>query len=243
MLTMMRPGELFSLDEEQRIAIFEMVKDGSITIEEAHAEVKRTNPKSYDLKYCGSAPAPAPSLKPTLTQKQGEASITHCTQRLKKLKEKPCKARLHLSTVGVKIQQLEDVEDGEVVIVENEPMPQIAYVGIVPGDKKKVAYVTSYSKLGLVWVHVFQAAKSAEALEVVEALQSRKDQAAEQKSKVPATGNRSMTYVFVFARVLFRLRPIIHCVLDATVLIRLLSRIPIVLFFFLIFPSLLLPQF
>ena len=122
-------------------------------------------------------------------------------------------------------------------------MPQIAYVGIVPGDKKKVAYVTSYSKLGLVWVHVFQAAKSAEALEVVEALQSRKDQAAEQKSKVPATGNRSMTYVFVFARVLFRLRPIIHCVLAATVLIRLLSRIPIVLFFFLIFPSLLLLQF
>eukprot|EP00729_Bicosta_minor_P003888 gene3888-12068_t len=196
MLTMMRPGELFSLDEEQRIAIFEMVKDGSITIEEAHAEVKRTNPKSYDLKYCGSAPAPAPSLKPTLTQKQGEASITHCTQRLKKLKEKPCKARLHLSTVGVKIQQLEDVEDGEVVIVENEPMPQIAYVGIVPGDKKKVAYVTSYSKLGLVWVHVFQAAKSAEALEVVEALQSRKDQAAEQKSKVPATGIEEMSAGF-----------------------------------------------
>ena len=46
MLTMMRPGELFALDEEQRIAIFEMVKDGSITIEEAHAEVKRTNPKA-----------------------------------------------------------------------------------------------------------------------------------------------------------------------------------------------------
>ena len=28
-----------SFDEEQRIAIFEMVKDGSMTIEEAHAEV------------------------------------------------------------------------------------------------------------------------------------------------------------------------------------------------------------
>jgi hypothetical protein len=32
-------GELFSLDEEQRIAIFEMVKDGSMSIEDAHAEV------------------------------------------------------------------------------------------------------------------------------------------------------------------------------------------------------------
>ena len=35
------PGELFSFDEDQRIAIFEMVKDGSMTIEEAHAEVRQ----------------------------------------------------------------------------------------------------------------------------------------------------------------------------------------------------------
>lgn len=39
-MTMMRLGEITSFDEEQRILIFEMVKDGSLTLEEAIQEVK-----------------------------------------------------------------------------------------------------------------------------------------------------------------------------------------------------------
>ncbi len=38
-LTMMRLGEMQCFDEEQRIAIFEMVKTGALSIEQAHAEV------------------------------------------------------------------------------------------------------------------------------------------------------------------------------------------------------------
>lgn len=37
--TMMRLGEMHCFDEEQRIAIMDMVKDGSISVDEAFAEV------------------------------------------------------------------------------------------------------------------------------------------------------------------------------------------------------------
>jgi hypothetical protein len=53
----------------------------------------------------------------------------------------PMKARLHLSTVAVKIQRLEDAEEDEVLIVENEPVAQIAFVTQL-SDKKKVIYIT-----------------------------------------------------------------------------------------------------
>ena len=162
----------------------------------AHAEVKRTNPKSYDLKHVGSAAAPAPSLKSTLTAEQGLAAITHATTRLKGLKQKPSKIKLHLSTVGLKIQLLDGTEDEETTIVENEPIAQVCFAGIVPKESKQVAYVTSYSKLGLVWVHVFQCKNAKEAQEIVEEISTRRTQAADQKSKVPATGIEEMSAGF-----------------------------------------------
>eukprot|EP00039_Didymoeca_costata_P032399 m.37680 g.37680 ORF g.37680 m.37680 type:complete len:740 (+) comp9339_c0_seq1:250-2469(+) len=190
MLTMMRPGELFAFDEEQRIAIFEMVKDGSITIEEAHAEVKRTNPKSFEVKYVGSAPSPARTLKASLTDELGKKATEEAMARIKKTKAPMIKAKLHMSTIGVKIVQQTD--DAEVVTLENEPILQVAYACVL-SDKKRVAYVTSYSRLGLVWTHVVQCNKAAEAALLVEGLISRKTQAIEQKSLVPATNIEQMS--------------------------------------------------
>lgn len=39
-MTMMRLGELSCFDEEQRIFIMDMVKEGAITVDEAFAEVR-----------------------------------------------------------------------------------------------------------------------------------------------------------------------------------------------------------
>jgi polyhydroxyalkanoate synthesis regulator phasin len=39
-MTMMRLGELSCFDEEQRIAIMDLVKDGVLSIDEALAEVR-----------------------------------------------------------------------------------------------------------------------------------------------------------------------------------------------------------
>lgn len=160
-------GELFSLDEEQRIALFEMVKDGSVSIEEAHAAVKRTKPKQFMCKHVGSVPGLAPTLKNTLTDAQALQVVTAATARLKKLKLPATKVKLHCSTISLKIVEEDsggsgaDGDEAE-VILENEPISQIAYVMVVPGDKKRVAYITSYSRLGLLWTHVFQVGKSKE---------------------------------------------------------------------------------
>ncbi len=113
--------------------------------------------------------------------------------QLKKAKLPSLKARLHMSTVGVKIQRLEDVEEDEVVIIENEPIAMLSYVVAM---KKQVVYITSYSRLGLVWGHVFKSGKTAEAATVVEQLQLRITQAIQLKSKVPATGIEQMSAGF-----------------------------------------------
>lgn len=190
-LTMMRPGELFSFDEEQRIAILEMVKDGSLTVAEAHEEVKRTRPKQFDVKYVGSIPSLAPTLKARLTDKQGILAINDATTRLKKMKMNLGKNTLHCSTIGLKI--VEELDDDETEIIENEPIEQIAYVSVAPSDKKRVAYVTSYSRLGLLWTHVFQCNKSKEAIEIVDCIKERQELAAEQGKKVKSSAIEAMS--------------------------------------------------
>lgn len=181
-----------SFDEEQRIAIFEMVKDGSMTIEEAHAEVKKTNPKAFEVKYIGSAPCAAKTLKATLSDELGKEACDTAVKRLKKSKPASAKVKLHCSTIAIKIVDENDAESSA-VILENEPTAQIAYASVLSSDKKRVAYVTSYSRLGLVWVHIFQCGKAAEAALIAETILARKQQALEQKSLVPATGIEQMS--------------------------------------------------
>ena len=110
-------------------------------------------------------------------------------KRLKKAKPAAIKVKLHCSTIAIKIV---DENDEGATILENEPTAQIAYACVLP-DKKRVAYITSYSRLGLVWVHVFQCAKAADAALVAETILARKQQALEQKSLVPATGIEQMS--------------------------------------------------
>lgn len=186
-LTMMRPGELFSLDEEQRIALFEMVKDGSISIEDAHAEVKRTKPKQFQVKHVASIPILAPTLKTTLTEEQALRVAGEAAAKIKKLKPTPMKVKLHCSTVGIKFSEEAVAEDEIDTILENEPIGQISHALVQPGDKKRVMYITSYSRLGLVWAHVFQTSKSKEASQIAETILDRRATAAEQKSLVKAS--------------------------------------------------------
>jgi len=193
LLTMMRPGELMSFDEDQRIAIFEMVKDGSITIEQAHAEVKRTMPKQYTLKYCGSQPGLAPTLKSSLTNEQGTKIVAEAVALLKKSKAMVSKAKLHCSTIGLKIVDLEDTSGDIGDIIEDEPIEQIAFASVLDSDKKRFAYVTSYSRLGLLWTHVFQASKSKEAIEIVEVINDRRKIALAQTKLVKGSGLDTMS--------------------------------------------------
>jgi hypothetical protein len=50
----------------------------------------------------------------------------------------------------------------------------IAYAAAVPGDKKKVAYITSYTKLGLVYCHLFSCSKATGVTEMLDTIADRK---------------------------------------------------------------------
>jgi serine/threonine protein kinase len=189
MMTMMRLGELHCFEEEQRIAIMEMVKDGSMTIEQAQYEVKKARPKTFSgLKYYGSFPTPALTLRTTLTPEMGTSTVEMAAARLKRLKPVARKVNVTVSTVGIRI-----VDAANEDTIENEPIQQIAFTSVLPGDKKKIAYVTSYSKLGLLYTHIFAMGKSKDAVEATEAIVDRKTDAAKQKSLVPPTGIENMS--------------------------------------------------
>eukprot|EP00048_Salpingoeca_helianthica_P004078 m.73515 g.73515 ORF g.73515 m.73515 type:complete len:695 (+) comp13038_c1_seq1:54-2138(+) len=187
MMTMMRLGELSCFDEEQRIAIMDLVKDGVLSIDEALAEVKRSKPKTFALKYHGSVAVAAPTLRPVLTPDQGHRTLAEAMDRFKKMKEER-KVAVTVSTVGIRI-----VDPKLEVTLENEPLALIAFFAAVPTDKKKVAYITSYTKLGLVYCHLFSCSKPAGVAEILETIADRKLLASQHRSMVPATGIEKMS--------------------------------------------------
>ena len=106
---------------------------------------------------------------------------------LKKMKVEK-KVIVTVSTVGIRI-----VDAADDTTLENEPLLQIAYATPITGEKKKVAYITSYSKLGLVYCHVFTCAKPKDVDEFLETIADRKRMASESRSLVPPTGTFGVT--------------------------------------------------
>lgn len=74
-----------------------------------------------------------------------------------------------------------------------DPIGQIAYCAVHPSDKKRVVYVTSYSRLGIVWTHMFQCAKTKDAAEIVETILDRRTKAAQAGSKLKSSRLESMS--------------------------------------------------
>ena len=175
---MMKLGELACFDEEQRIAIFEMVKSGSISIEAAHAEVKRANPASFLCKYAGTTPMLATTLKNTLTDAKGAEIVNNAYAKYKKSKsEAAAKVNATISTVGLRTASDMDT-------IENDPIGSIVYAGVVAADKKRVAVVVGDSKVGVNFVryYVFDKSKDADAFSA--AIAERRKASKEERSVV-----------------------------------------------------------
>ena len=47
------------------------------------------------------------------------------------------------------------IDTGTQEVIENEPIDQIVYGAVDASDKKRVAFLSHYSKLGLIYCHVF----------------------------------------------------------------------------------------
>lgn len=168
-MTMMKLGELSSFDEEQRIQIMEMVKDGSLSIEEAHAEVKRTRPKAFKGKYLGTVPGLAPK---EFTPEACKDCLTAAAALIKRGKRPAVKATMTASTVSIRFSVDDDT-------LETETMSRVVYAGAVPGQAKVLGIVVLHSKLGLVYSHLFQFAKAREVEDVTEEIVDRRAAAAE----------------------------------------------------------------
>eukprot|EP00042_Codosiga_hollandica_P054410 m.736092 g.736092 ORF g.736092 m.736092 type:complete len:726 (+) comp58894_c0_seq2:49-2226(+) len=167
-LTMMRLGEMQCFDEDQRIAIFELVKTGALTVEAAHAEVKRTRPVSFACKYNGSVSLAQRSYAPELAQQTATTLIADATTAAKKSKTDSVKVQLTVSAVGIRVS----AEDESTL--ENDLIGRIAHTTILASDKKRVAYVAQYTRLGLCFVRFFTFSKSTEADQFIQTVQDRK---------------------------------------------------------------------
>ena len=176
-LTMMKLGELACFDEEQRIAIFEMVKSGAISIEAAHAEVKRANPTSFSCKYAGTTPMLATTLKNTLSDAKGAEIANNAFAKHKKGKSEAIKASATISTVGLRISS-------DIDTIENDPIGLIVFAAVVAADKKRVAVVVADSKVGVFFVRFFVFDKSKDADALSAAIADRRKSNKEEKSVV-----------------------------------------------------------
>ncbi|EDQ88238.1 uncharacterized protein MONBRDRAFT_32895 [Monosiga brevicollis MX1] len=172
--TMMRMGELTAMDEEQRKLIMEMVKQGSLTVEDAVDEVKRIKPKTVGCKFLGSCPSLVEGTG--VTAQNAEALISNALEYFKQNKIVTVKASAMISTIGLRIA--DPAEDG--LVYENESMPMIQHFCISGG--KTLAVFAVHHKLGLVYTYLLQFGKAREAADALELLQDR--QALSRETKV-----------------------------------------------------------
>eukprot|EP00045_Choanoeca_perplexa_P007817 m.71964 g.71964 ORF g.71964 m.71964 type:complete len:715 (-) comp14231_c0_seq1:106-2250(-) len=172
--TMMKMGELTAMDEEQRKMILEMVKEGSLTIEEAHEEVKRIRPKTMSGKYLGSSPC-LPAI--VSSGKEVDVAKTLAVQALdyiKKSKIAAAKTEVTFSTIGVRFSSSDGAET-----LDNEGISGLVFQGIY--SSKYLVLTFLHSKLGLAFTHLLQFGKSKEASEALECVLERKVLASEAK--------------------------------------------------------------
>eukprot|EP00055_Hartaetosiga_balthica_P000433 m.136548 g.136548 ORF g.136548 m.136548 type:complete len:720 (+) comp10742_c0_seq1:262-2421(+) len=163
--TAMRLTELTVFDEEQRVAILEMVKDGSLTIEEAVNEVKLTQPKLFETKYLGCVPSILYQTKP---ETHFESVLKQSHAALKKAKG--AKVNMTVSSVGIKLTSATE-EEG---VLENDSMDTIIHHSVIPSSNKNFGYIVMSTRMGLWFTHIFQMGKAKEASAVVETISDRK---------------------------------------------------------------------
>lgn len=177
---MIRPGELACLSEDQRAAMMDMIKTGKISMDDAFDEVKRTKPKTFDgLKYLGSYASASVLVHDEIPLAMAHTIIAEATEHIKKIKIEEIKVRLIISTINIRIIDAK-TED---TAIENDSLLASVFFGAVPGDKKKFAFITNFSRLGLFITHFFNLGKF-EIAEITEVFQSRRRLAKETKSVV-----------------------------------------------------------
>ncbi|EGD76610.1 TK/HMTK protein kinase [Salpingoeca rosetta] len=138
------------LDVAQQASFLDMFQAGEMTAEEARLQIQEMSEHAHIVKYLGSVPVAAAKLTATMWDLFGKEVISTAGPRLKALKLKPVEAMITISASGIRVINTATQE-----VIENEPMEQVVYSAVDASDKKRVAVLSHYSKLGLIYCHVF----------------------------------------------------------------------------------------
>ena len=115
---------------------------------------------TFQCKYLGSVPVAAARLTQAMWKMFGEQVITTAGPRLKALKQKPTDVFLTFTRNEIR------AVEGDTVI-QSEEFDQVVFAGVDSADKKRFAYLTHYTRLGLIFCHVFTMKAKADVEDVV----------------------------------------------------------------------------
>lgn len=141
-------------------------------VADAVEEARETQARAYPTVYLGTLPVAAATLGSTLWSMFGGQIACDAIKKLKRLKRStPTKAFVTVSLDGVLVCNA--AADGDVIDVEL--MRSVAFACVDPTNSRKVAYITHYARLGLLYCHVLQMKSKVLAAELTQAIMSLKD--------------------------------------------------------------------
>eukprot|EP00729_Bicosta_minor_P001061 gene1061-21457_t len=149
------PDELTGLDPVQLQAVLDLLGTGDMSPEEASTELRYLSEGTFLCKYLGSVPVAAARLSAAMWEMFGEQAISTAGPRIKALKQKAVDVVLSFTTNGIR------VADGA-ELIQSEAFDNVVYAGQDATDKKRFAYMTHYTRLGIIFCHVFSMKKGAE---------------------------------------------------------------------------------
>lgn len=103
---------------------------------------------SHKAKYIGCVPVASSIPSADLWKMFGQEIVGDAYKKLKQLKPKPTTVSLTVSPLRIA------VEDSDGVLIDDESPADLKYVGQVPSEKKKIAYVLFYKRIELIYCHI-----------------------------------------------------------------------------------------
>eukprot|EP00040_Diaphanoeca_grandis_P035098 m.219698 g.219698 ORF g.219698 m.219698 type:complete len:709 (+) comp33302_c0_seq1:191-2317(+) len=186
------------LSGNQRDSIIGLYGAGFLTLEQTGAELQSLTAGSFKCKFLGSVPVAAAKLTPALWDMFGKKVMSTAFPKIKALKINKSKDKgvdVILSCTRRGIRVIEDNANG--TVLEDCSLNQVEFWCIDPTDKKRFGYFTHYSRLGLIFCHLFAASasktKNDQILKTIEALvQARPKPAVSEADKHEKTTGQTL---------------------------------------------------
>ncbi len=142
----------------------------------------------------------------------GDRLVADAYAQLKAKKKEPRKGELNVSTINFRMVEAKTEEwlengrwpsaappemwgDGRGLTPHRgcpEPVNRVCYWALIRGENRRFAYITSYSRVGLMWVHCFSTKEATVAAAALEAITDRVAAALAAKTLLPQSPSASL---------------------------------------------------